>query len=122
MTQTTIAPTFEIEEEEYVLTWEEDEQYFTDSIGEILADPTYDDEGLDELKAHYKENDGFLNLGDMNPLALACYFNIENEIDRRLEPTAEMLDAESIICEEYREACQDNIEMHIDSLLIWDRL
>ncbi len=122
MTQTTVAPTFEIEEEDYVLTWEEDEQYFVDSIGEILADPSYDDEGLDELKAHYKENECFLDLGDMDPSAFACYLNMEDEIDRRLEPTAEMLDMESIACQEYRDACQDQIEMHLDNLISWDSL
>ncbi len=121
MTQTTVAPTFEVEEEDYVLTWENDEQYFTDAIGEILADPSYDDEGLDELKAHYKEN-GFINTGDLNSLALTCFLNMEDEIDRRLEPTAEMLNMESITCEEYREACQDSIEMHLDCLITWDSL
>ena len=124
MTQTTVAPIIEIEtdEDEYVMTWAENKQWFIDGIGECLADPSYDDEGFDELLANYMNDGTELNWEEMTKAAETCYYNIFDEVNRRIEPTAEMLEIGSEADEEYVEAFDEQLCLSLDCHATWKRM
>ncbi len=109
-------------EEEYVLTWAEDKDYFIQGIGEVLADPSYNDEGFEELLANYMEDGEELDWGEMTKAAETCYYNIFDEVNRRLEPTAEMLEIGTEAEEEYVEAFDDQLCMNLEQHADWKRM
>ena len=123
MTQTTIAPTIAIDtdEDEYVMTWAEDKDWFIQGVGEILADPSYSDEGFDELLANYMEDGTELDWETITKAAQTCYYNIFDEVNRRLEPTAEMLEVNGVIGDEYIEAFDEELCLHLDIHATWKR-
>ena len=100
----------------YIMTWDEDQDYFVQGIGEILADPSYDKEGLDELLANYMKDGSELDWEVMTKSAETCYYNIFDEVNRRLDPTVEMLEIGSEANEEYVEAFDDQLHMNLDVL------
>ncbi len=120
MTQTTISPI--IDADEYVMTWAEDKESFIQSIGEVLADPSYDDEGFDELLANYMKDGLELDWGEMTKNAQTCYYNIFDEVARRIEATAEMLEIGSDADEEFVEAFDEELCLNLDVHASWKRM
>ncbi len=104
------------------MTWAEDKQFFIDGIGECLADPSYNNEGFEELLANYMENGIELDWDEMTKAAKTCYNNIYDEVNWRLEPTAEMLEIGTEINDEYIEAFDEQLYLHLDMHSTWKSL
>lgn len=103
---------------EHVLTWSANKDYFVQGIREILADTSYDHEGFDDLLSNYMETDE-LDWGTISNAAQTCYYAIYDEVNRRLEPTASMIDINNIENEEYIEAFDEELEMSLDIWATW---
>ena len=108
----TLVAEIEADEEEYVMTWTEDQDYFVDGIGVILAD-TEHGEGFDELRANYMNDGTELDWGEMTPVAEKCYYDIFDEVNRRLEPTAEMLEIGTDANDEYVDAFDEQLCLYL---------
>ena len=103
----------------YIMTWDEDKDLFQRGINDVLADTSFDNKGTRELIANYKKN-GYIEFEEISQEADDAYCDIFDSVKYRIEPTAEMLDVESVAGDEFREMFDDELYLHFDVRITCD--